>query len=156
MAYLTQLLCANEIPKGINIYPNILANLSHRLEDSENELLWFRLLDCPVGFLRRVKHDHKQAPESNWNKATTKVPSSSPNSNSAAPSQTAPSDSVSAKMQVREFVVQKSLQSLTHLINTILMNMMGYVALPSILSKIVKDHAAHEFGDFKSTIGKFD
>jgi hypothetical protein len=40
--------------------------------------------------------------------------------------------------------------ALTSLIHHILYNMMGYVALPSILDKIVRDHGSDQFGDFKS------
>jgi len=125
-----------------------------QLEDSENELLWFRLLDCPVGFLRKIKQEVKAAAQesTSWNRATTNKPAHVAPPPAASTSLLTVTETVGSSQHQRELVQQKSLQSLTHLINTILMNMMGYVALPSILSKIVKDHAQHEFGDFKSTI----
>ena len=36
--------------------------------------------------------------------------------------------------------------------HTVLSSMNGYISLPSILNKIVKDHGKDEFGDFKTVI----
>jgi hypothetical protein len=47
---------------------------------------------------------------------------------------------------------QRMQQCFTQLMRFLLSSMNGYVALPSILSKIVKDHGGDEFGDFKFII----
>ena len=75
-----------DVAEGLSQAIALCQRNSQRLEDSENELLWFRLLDCPVGFLRKVKHEQKlkqhrgsatPVVEPNWSKATKLVTSSS-------------------------------------------------------------------------------
>mmetsp|Transcript_33997 Transcript_33997/g.73317 ORF Transcript_33997/g.73317 Transcript_33997/m.73317 type:complete len:576 (+) Transcript_33997:1-1728(+) len=48
--------------------------------------------------------------------------------------------------------VAKTQSALAGFINDVLYSMMGYVAFPSILGKIVHDHGSDEFGDFRSSI----
>jgi len=50
------------------------------------------------------------------------------------------------------FAVRKMYASLTTIMRTVLTSMMGNIALPSILSKIVSDNGSDEFGDFKFII----
>ncbi|KAF2069909.1 hypothetical protein CYY_008770 [Polysphondylium violaceum] len=87
---------------------------SQRLQENENETLWFKLFDSIVGFIQKVKLD------------------SDNNSTSAAYS--------------------KSISFLTKLVHSILNNMLGYVGIPLILSKIVNEYGTNEFGDFKNII----
>eukprot|EP01114_Cavostelium_apophysatum_P017647 TRINITY_DN5298_c0_g1_i5.p1 TRINITY_DN5298_c0_g1~~TRINITY_DN5298_c0_g1_i5.p1 ORF type:complete len:873 (-),score=262.43 TRINITY_DN5298_c0_g1_i5:76-2694(-) len=108
------------VERAVQRYLNICVQLcqrnSGRLEDSENELLWFRLMDIVVVPLRDIRAEVK--------------------SRTSTPSTT------TLLMQ----------NALSHFMKSLLYSMMGYVTLPSILSKIVRDHGKDEFGDFKGII----
>lgn len=99
---------------------------SQRLDESENEVLWFKLLDAVVIPLRRLKSQRNRM-------KVTK-----PNFNAAAggPGQ---------KMDA----LKRSKQGLEEAMRVILSNMMGHVQLRAILDKIVQEHGADEFGDFR-------
>eukprot|EP01133_Synstelium_polycarpum_P012613 gene12613-14803_t len=61
----------------------------------------------------------------------------------------------SSSRKPKSAIYTKSTTFLNMLVHVILNNMMGHVALPLILTKIVNDHGADEFGDFKSIITTF-
>ncbi|EAL61787.1 RING zinc finger-containing protein [Dictyostelium discoideum AX4] len=90
---------------------------SPKLQDSENEPLWFRLFDTIVTCIQRIKQQSNQG--------------------------------VFSKQSA---IYWKSLNFLSKLVHSILNSMMGYVALPVILSRIVNEYGGNELGDFKSII----
>lgn len=54
------------------------------------------------------------------------------------------------EIQKQKTVILSRLQLLNSFIQRVIDNMMGYVALPAILKKIVTDHGSDKFGEFKT------
>ncbi|KAL6068650.1 RING-type domain-containing protein [Balamuthia mandrillaris] len=135
------------------------------VDDAESVALWFRLLDALVVPLRDFKKKGRglkptlqggsNAP-SNKTKSSSRSSSSRPSpslsfSRHRSASQTVYSLSVSEDESLPRGLA-RSTQAITLQIQNVLHNMMGYVPLQAILSKIVHDHGADDFGDFKSII----
>eukprot|EP01132_Coremiostelium_polycephalum_P006682 gene6682-8267_t len=113
---------------------------SPRLQDTENEALWFKLLDSIVVYLKKIKQTNLLN-ENAWSVGSLNLVVAAHIESTHT-----------QEKQPRSAVYSKSVLFLTRLIQIIVNNMMGSVALPSILSKIVNDNGSDEFGDFKSII----
>ncbi|EGC38608.1 hypothetical protein DICPUDRAFT_148703 [Dictyostelium purpureum] len=90
---------------------------SPKLNDNENEPLWFTLFDTIVSYIQKVKI---QTMKGQFSKTSS--------------------------------IYSKSISFLTKLVHSIINNMMGYVALPVILSRIVNEYGNNDLGDFKQII----
>ncbi|EFA85394.1 RING zinc finger-containing protein [Heterostelium album PN500] len=111
---------------------------SAKLQNTENQMIWFKLLDTIVVFVRKIKLSLNHTENTNIAmQENTSILNQSIDRTTNKP---------------KSAVYVKSTTFLNKLVHYILNNMMGYVALPLILTKIVNDHGSDEFGDFKSII----
>ena len=106
-----------QIAKLIDASISLCQRNSQKLQDTENEMLWFLLIDALVLPLRKLRHDPKDS---------SIIDTSAPSTNLHT--------------------------CLNYFLKKILYHMLGYVALPAILSKIVNDHGTEEWADFKLVI----
>lgn len=123
-----------------------------KVKDSESERLWFLLLDKLVhmqsqmkkfstdtGESERDEPKAKKASRRNRLEPITKEEKSVENERADRRYKTA---RVNALMEI----------ALVRNVRTALSQMMGFVALPSILRKITQDHATDQFRDYRDTI----
>jgi len=109
---------------GVNAGVAFCQRNPQRLDQAENEALWFKLLDAVVTPLRRLKGQQNRM----------KI--------------TFGRTSLTAGGQKMEGI-KRSKDGLEEAMRLILSSMMGHVQLRAILDKIVSDHGADEFGDFR-------
>jgi predicted RNA-binding Zn-ribbon protein involved in translation (DUF1610 family) len=137
---------ADDIQRELDKAINLCQRNSQRLEDAENEALWFKLLDCWVEPWRKLKELDMEI-----------MRNRAPRSNTGKKSDASDSDAEAGwhRGSIKEIMKQKQvilsrLQLLNSFIQRVIDNMMGYVALPAILKKIVTDHGSDKFGEFKT------
>lgn len=142
---------------GVNAGIALCQRNSQRIDESENEILWFKLLDAVVIPLRRLKGQRNRLKVTAVNLS---LGNSSAKLSSTGSSQKMDSTSpLGHRMsQMLKFArpriipgvgIKRSKQGLEEVMRVILSNMMGQVQLRAILDKIVMEHGADEFGDFR-------
>ncbi|GAM21166.1 hypothetical protein SAMD00019534_043410 [Acytostelium subglobosum LB1] len=151
-----------EVMDILNSAISLCQRNSAKLQSTENQMIWFKLLDTIVTFVKRTKQSltSKEALSSraSLSLSGSSVPTTSTTSTtSTSPPQSSSNSSDSLEngnlnKQPKSAVYTKCTTFLNKLVHHILNSMMGYVALPLILTKIVNDHGTDEFGDFKSII----
>eukprot|EP01102_Stenamoeba_stenopodia_P007852 TRINITY_DN2219_c0_g1_i1.p1 TRINITY_DN2219_c0_g1~~TRINITY_DN2219_c0_g1_i1.p1 ORF type:complete len:407 (-),score=89.34 TRINITY_DN2219_c0_g1_i1:42-1262(-) len=113
-----------EVEQVVVVAISLCQRTSPTLDARESETLWFRLMDKLVHPLRKLKFRGRRK-----------------------------RDLAHIQDEVQSTPETKKVkQSLTNMIRMVLHSMMGYVSLPSLMLKIVRDHGGDEFQDFKAII----
>eukprot|EP00727_Mastigamoeba_balamuthi_P005560 m51a1_g1623 hypothetical protein (1476) ;mRNA; f:246378-250914 len=120
---------------------------SNKLQDEEQQALWFSLLDVVVLPLRAAK-------QGGWRgaSATNAAPASSPTQSSDLASKALESTSGGASQPQSQQSQGEFASVLSRLTQTVLDSMASSVPLPSIISKVLRDHGGDEFGQFRSVV----
>ncbi|EGG24943.1 RING zinc finger-containing protein [Cavenderia fasciculata] len=168
-----------EIMDTLNTAIALCQRNSQKLQISENQMIWFRLLDTIVLFVRKVKqsmiNSNSNSPllladdrtPGGWSKGSLISSPQQSQSPSLVPLTLDPNGNIDTssssssslinninllQQKPKSAIYVKCTGFLNRLIHIILNSMMGSVALPLILTKIVNDHGSDEFGDFKAII----
>jgi len=107
---------------------------SARMSESENESVWFKVLDSLVGPLNEMK-----------GVGLAYAPSLKDDRRLIRRTKT-----VAEQMNANLDKNERLKRAITLFLKSILESMMGYVALASLVQKVVRDYAQDKFGDFRN------
>ena len=122
---------------------------SQKIQDSENQFLWFQLLDSVLQPLRKTRHQLRQDISHDERVANIFNNNNLVNNNNDFNMQDLNQNKnvVLEKQDANQnLVLEKFESALSFLMKNILESMIGFVGLKAILDKIVKEHGNEEFG----------
>jgi len=136
-----------EVEQVVVVAISLCQRTSPTLDARESEMLWFRLMDKLVHPLRKLKFRGLSFFQSITSEEIIEFSFIIQGRRKRDLSHIHIQDEVQSNPETK-----KVKQILTSLIRVVLHSMMGYVSLPSLMLKIVRDHGGDEFQDFKTII----